>query len=33
MNGGFNTTTYREFVRDLRELKAQGMQQIVLDLR
>lgn len=33
MRGGFNQTTYGEFARGLRELKAQGMTQLVLDLR
>lgn len=33
MRGGFNTTTYAEFVAAMRELKAAGMQQIVIDLR
>jgi carboxyl-terminal processing protease len=33
MNGGFNQTTYGEFVEDMKELKAQGMQQLILDLR
>ncbi len=33
MRGGFNTTTYAEFVEAMRDLKAAGMQQLVLDLR
>ncbi|MDQ6787892.1 MAG: S41 family peptidase [Acidobacteriota bacterium] len=33
MSGGFNQTTYAEFVQGLRQLKAQGMTQLVLDLR
>ena len=33
MNGGFNQTTYTEFAGDLRALKAQGMQQLIIDLR
>lgn len=33
MRGGFNQTTSGEFVRGLRELKAAGMQQLILDLR
>jgi len=33
MRGGFNTTTYGEFVSAMRDLKAAGMQQLVLDLR
>lgn len=33
MNGGFNQTTYAEFAAGFRSLKAQGMQQLVLDLR
>lgn len=33
MSGGFNQTTYAEFAEDMRNLKAQGMQQLVLDLR
>lgn len=33
MNGGFNQTTYAEFVRAMRDLKAAGMQQLVIDLR
>ena len=33
MRGGFNKTTYREFVAGMTSLKAQGMRQIVLDLR
>ena len=33
MRGGFNQTTNAEFQKGLRELKAAGMQQLVLDLR
>lgn len=33
MNGGFNQTTAGEFVRGMNELRAAGMQQVVLDLR
>ncbi len=33
MRGGFNQTTYAEFVQGMRELKAAGMQQLVIDLR
>lgn len=33
MNGGFNQTTYNEFVQAMRRLRAAGMQQIVIDLR
>ena len=33
MDGGFNQTTYAEFVADMRDLKAQGMQQLIIDLR
>lgn len=33
MTGGFNSTTYAEFVQAMQELKAQGMKQLVLDLR
>ena len=33
MSGGFNQTTYAEFGKGLRDLKAAGMQQLVLDLR
>ena len=33
MRGGFNQTTYGEFIRGLRDLKAAGMQQLILDLR
>jgi carboxyl-terminal processing protease len=33
MSGGFNQTTYAEFVEAMKELKTQGMQQLVLDLR
>ncbi|HEV7643623.1 MAG TPA: S41 family peptidase [Pyrinomonadaceae bacterium] len=33
MTGGFNQTTYGEFVDGYKKLKEQGMQQLVLDLR
>jgi len=33
MRGGFNQTTYAEFLEDMKQLKTQGMQQLVLDLR
>lgn len=33
MTGGFNQTTYAEFVEAMKILKAQGMNQLVLDLR
>ena len=33
MRGGFNQTTYNEFVAGMRSLKANGMQQLVIDLR
>jgi carboxyl-terminal processing protease len=33
MNGGFNQTTYAEFAAGIRSLKAQGAQQLVIDLR
>ncbi|HSK70210.1 MAG TPA: S41 family peptidase [Pyrinomonadaceae bacterium] len=33
MTGGFNYTTYNEFREAMQQLKAQGMQQLVLDLR
>lgn len=33
MRGGFNQTTYGEFSKGLRDLKAAGMQQLILDLR
>lgn len=33
MRGGFNQTTYNEFVRAMRNLKAAGMQQLIIDLR
>ncbi|MBK6590791.1 MAG: S41 family peptidase [Acidobacteria bacterium] len=33
MNGGFNQTTYNEFVQAMRQLTAAGMQQLVIDLR
>ena len=33
MSGGFNQTTYTEFVQAMRQLTAAGMQQLVLDLR
>ena len=33
MTGGFNQTTYREFREAMTSLKAQGMTQLVIDLR
>ncbi len=33
MTGGFNQTTYAEFVQAMQQLKAQGMKQLILDLR
>lgn len=33
MRGGFNQTTFAEFIEGMKTLKAQGMQQLVLDLR
>jgi len=33
MRGGFNQTTYNEFVQGMRQLKTAGMQQLVIDLR
>lgn len=33
MQGGFNQTTYAEFVTAMRDLRVKGMQQVVLDLR
>ncbi|MGH9946553.1 MAG: S41 family peptidase [Pyrinomonadaceae bacterium] len=33
MTGGFNQTTYAEFVDAMRTLKAKGMTQLVLDLK
>lgn len=33
LDGGFNQTTYSEFATGFRELKAQGMTQLILDLR
>ena len=33
MNGGFNQTTYAEFVEAMRSLKAKGMTQLILDLK
>lgn len=33
MRGGFNQTTYSEFVQGMRGLKSSGMQQLVIDLR
>ena len=33
MTGGFNKTTYAEFVDAMRALKAKGMKQLVLDLK
>ncbi|MEO6590435.1 MAG: S41 family peptidase [Pyrinomonadaceae bacterium] len=33
MTGGFNYTTYNEFREAMKQLKAQGMEQLVIDLR
>lgn len=33
MTGGFNQTTYGEFLEAMKKLKAQGMTQLVLDLK
>ena len=33
ISGGFNQTTFNEFRQGMRELKTQGMQQLVIDLR
>ena len=33
MRGGFNQTTFAEFVRAMTELRAAGMEQLVIDLR
>jgi carboxyl-terminal processing protease len=33
MTGGFNQTTYAEFAQAMKELKAKGMKQLVLDLK
>ncbi len=33
MTGGFNYTTFNEFQDAMRELKAQGMQRLIIDLR
>ena len=33
MTGGFNRTTFTEFIEAMKELKAAGMQNLVLDLR
>jgi carboxyl-terminal processing protease len=33
MRGGFNQTTFTEFAEGMKQLKAQGMQQLILDLR
>ncbi len=33
MRGGFNRTTYEEFVEAMLELKTEGMEQLVIDLR
>ena len=33
MRGGFNQTTYGEFLEAMRGLKAEGMRQLVIDLR
>lgn len=33
LRGGFNQTTYNEFMQGMRQLKTAGMQQLVIDLR
>lgn len=33
MNGGFNQTTYAEFADAMKRLKAEGMKQLILDLK
>ncbi len=33
MTGGFNQTTYQEFAEAMSNLKAQGMKQLIMDLR
>lgn len=33
MSGGFNQTTFGEFRKAMQDLKAEGMQQLVIDLR
>ena len=33
MTGGFNQTTYAEFAEAMKQLKAQGMKELVLDLK
>lgn len=33
MTGGFNQTTYAEFRQAMQQLKAQGMQNLILDIR
>jgi carboxyl-terminal processing protease len=33
MTGGFNRTTYNEFLEGMKKLRSQGMQNLVLDLR
>lgn len=33
MTGGFNQTTYGEFVQAMKDLKAEGMKQLILDLK
>lgn len=33
MTGGFNQTTYAEFAEAMKKLKAQGMKELVLDLK
>ncbi len=33
MTGGFNQTTYNEFAAAMKDLKAKGMKQLVLDLK
>src|SRR5690606_12338332 len=33
MTGGFNQTTYAEFVQSMQDLKSKGMTQLILDLK
>lgn len=33
MRGGFNRTTYDEFLQGIRKLKSEGMENLILDLR
>lgn len=33
MTGGFNQTTYAEFVEAMRDLKGRGMKQLIIDLK